>query len=345
MPALPATCAWYGIWLASFGTPSLKSTTRLMPSARRAPCTCCTPIARPDCRSVVPRATMAPTRRDRSARLASSITVDGASSSAVEWKTTIASRSPSLRPPITSRAARRASSIGLPSIDPEVSTTSARLTGGLSASGRTPPRIRTRAASPPGLSAATSRRAGVISISTSPGSRATATGAGPRSTSFTVAADPPQAPARRPARPMRTLRPVRVIPPYHARRGGSDLLHGRDHGVGEALRVGPAAQVSRAGVVVGQRAVDAGAQPVGRLPLAHVVEQHRRRQHEGARVGHPLAGDVRRGAVDRLEDGAAALAEVAGRRQPEPADQAGGQVAQDVAEKVHGDDHVELLRL
>ena len=39
-----------------------------------------------------------------------------------------------------------------------------------------------------------------------------------------------------------------------------------------------------------------------RLPLADVLQHHRRRTQQRDRVGQPLAGDVRGAAVDRLED-------------------------------------------
>ena len=67
-------------------------------------------------------------------------------------------------------------------------------------------------------------------------------------------------------------------------------------------------------------------QPLAAVPLADVLEQHRGRQHQRRRVGDALAGDVGRGAVHRLED-RRVLADVGARREAEPADEAGGQVA------------------
>src|SRR5207248_11299901 len=61
------------------------------------------------------------------------------------------------------------------------------------------------------------------------------------------------------------------------------------------------------------------------------------------RVHQAFAGDVRRGAVNRLEEAASGLwVDVSGRRDAHPADQLRGEVAEDVAEQVAGDDDVEL---
>ena len=58
----------------------------------------------------------------------------------------------------------------------------------------------------------------------------------------------------------------------------------------------------------------------------------------------PRAGDVGRRAVHRLEEARAAVGEARGRRHAEPAGHRCGEVGEDVAEHVLGDDDVELLR-
>ena len=59
----------------------------------------------------------------------------------------------------------------------------------------------------------------------------------------------------------------------------------------------------------------------------------------------PCAGDVGRRAVDRLEDAGAVVAEARGGEHPERAGEHRGLVAEDVAEHVLGDDHVEARRV
>ena len=81
----------------------------------------------------------------------------------------------------------------------------------------------------------------------------------------------------------------------------------------------------------------------GPLHVAQVVQQQRHRQHRRRRVRDALAGDVRRAAVHRLEHARVAPAhvEVAAGRQADAAGDRGGEVGEDVAEQVVGDDHVE----
>ena len=67
-------------------------------------------------------------------------------------------------------------------------------------------------------------------------------------------------------------------------------------------------------------------------------------EDERGRVGLVLAGVLRCGAVDRLEDGGL-LADVRARRDPEAADQPGGKVAHDVAVQVRQHENVVQLRL
>ncbi len=75
-----------------------------------------------------------------------------------------------------------------------------------------------------------------------------------------------------------------------------------------------------------------------------MVEHHRRGEQQGRGIGETLAGDVRRRAVDCLEDGGV-FANVGARRHSETAHQSGDFVGQDIAEQVGRDDHVELPRV
>ena len=78
-----------------------------------------------------------------------------------------------------------------------------------------------------------------------------------------------------------------------------------------------------------------------------MVEQHRRGEDRGGRVGLALTRDVWGGAVDRLEHarGFAGGVDVAARGQPDAAGDGRGDVGDDVAEKVVGDDDVEACRV
>ena len=80
---------------------------------------------------------------------------------------------------------------------------------------------------------------------------------------------------------------------------------------------------------------------------AQVLEQQGDRQHRGGGVGLALARDVRRGAVHRLEHAGrrAVRVDVGRRRQPDAAGDRRGEVREDVAEQVVGDDHVEPRRV
>src|SRR5664280_2249571 len=80
---------------------------------------------------------------------------------------------------------------------------------------------------------------------------------------------------------------------------------------------------------------------------AHVGEQHGHREHGRGRVGDPLAGDVRRAAVHRLEHRRVSPGDVdvAAGRQPDAARDRGAKVGEDVPEQVVGHHHVEAPRL
>ena len=74
-----------------------------------------------------------------------------------------------------------------------------------------------------------------------------------------------------------------------------------------------------------------------------VLEQQRRRAEHRRGVRDAASRDVGRRAVHRLEEPRAAVGEACRRRHPEPAGDRRGEVGEDVAEHVLGDDDVELL--
>ena len=74
------------------------------------------------------------------------------------------------------------------------------------------------------------------------------------------------------------------------------------------------------------------------------VEHHGRRQYHGRRIGLALAHDIRRGAVARLEH-SVFVADIRGWRDPEAADQSGGEIGENVAEHVLHHHYVEVPRL
>ena len=75
---------------------------------------------------------------------------------------------------------------------------------------------------------------------------------------------------------------------------------------------------------------------VGVVVQAHVSQHHTRGQQQGGWVSQALAGDVRGGTVDGLED-ADLLTHVTGGSQAQATDQTGGQVGQDVTVQVWHD--------
>ena len=127
----------------------------------------------------------------------------------------------------------------------------------------------------------------------------------------------------------------------------------RGHLVGPDLaRAGPLGGARRSGGEIGgaeaalEHGVDRGLDARRVLRAAEAVAQHHRRREEGReRVGDALAGDVGRRAVDRLEEARLALGAEARRGQhSQRAGQHRRLVAEDVAEEVLGDDHVEVGR-
>ena len=89
-----------------------------------------------------------------------------------------------------------------------------------------------------------------------------------------------------------------------------------------------------------QRGVDAAR----RVVLADVAQHQHAGEDHRHRVGDVLAGDVRRRAVHRLEH-RALFADVGAGRHAEAADEAGGEIGDDVAEEVRQQQAVKGLRL
>src|SRR5690606_12236298 len=92
-----------------------------------------------------------------------------------------------------------------------------------------------------------------------------------------------------------------------------------------------------------QVVLDRGADRGGGLDVAEVVQQQRDREHGRGGVGLVLAGDVGGGAVHGLEhrgEGAGGV-HVPARREADAAADGAGEVGDDVAEEVVGDDDVE----
>merc|ERR1712230_358969 len=115
-----------------------------------------------------------------------------------------------------------------------------------------------------------------------------------------------------------------------------------DDSVGVLVSLGLATQVARDGLALGQGLEDGALDLVGVLVETHVLQHHDGREEQGSWVGQALAGDVGRGAVHGLEDGAL-VADVAGRGQTQTADQAGAHVGQDVAVQVGHDEDLVVV--
>src|SRR5690606_8380948 len=122
-------------------------------------------------------------------------------------------------------------------------------------------------------------------------------------------------------------RPVRAHP-------GTDVVPDR---VPDLIRGEGAAQVG-GGAPLRDRAPDRVDHVPGFPVVAEILEHERRGQDRGKGIGGTGPRDVRRGAVDRLEQPDPPGMDVRGRRESEPAGEGGRQVAQDVAEQVRSDD-------
>ena len=82
------------------------------------------------------------------------------------------------------------------------------------------------------------------------------------------------------------------------------------------------------------------------LVLPQPIEHHGRAEDRTRGIGDPFAGDVRRGTVNGLEERRKAPLgiEIGRRVQPQAAGDSARQVAEDVAEEIRADNHVERVR-
>src|ERR671936_739035 len=69
------------------------------------------------------------------------------------------------------------------------------------------------------------------------------------------------------------------------------------------------------------------------MTFSEPIEHQRGRENHGGRIGEPLAHDIGRGAVTRLEH-RVSIADVGGGRHSHAADHPGGQIGDDVTEHV-----------
>src|SRR5579859_994889 len=118
----------------------------------------------------------------------------------------------------------------------------------------------------------------------------------------------------------------------------------RDRLPGRAAAAGQRAVALHAHRAVSQGGRCRGAHGAGGVELAQPIEQHGAGEDRRQRVRPIAAGETGRGSVDRLEVGAA-FADVAGGTEAEAADRRAAQVAEDVAQEVLADNHVEGVRL
>lgn len=119
-------------------------------------------------------------------------------------------------------------------------------------------------------------------------------------------------------------------------------LQPRDDGAGVLVRLGLTAEVAREGLALGEGIEDGRLDAGGVLVQAHVSEHHDGAEEEGGGVGEALAGNVRGGAVDGLEDGAL-IADVARGGEAETADEAGAHVGENVAVEVGHDEDLVVV--
>ncbi len=75
-----------------------------------------------------------------------------------------------------------------------------------------------------------------------------------------------------------------------------------------------------------------------------VFNQHRTGQDRGDRIGDVLAGDIRRGTVDGLEN-RAPFAVVCSRHDSQSADQTGAQIRDDIAVEIFQEQDIEGTRV
>ena len=124
----------------------------------------------------------------------------------------------------------------------------------------------------------------------------------------------------------------------------------RDNGIGKGLRAHSALNGAGLGTtnVAGnlltlvERGRNGGANAIGRVVLAQVIEHHRSREDLGRGVGDILARDIGRGAVRSLKDGAVGT-DVGAGGHTQAAHQAGAQVTHDVAVQVGQHQDIEVV--
>src|SRR6267378_2958750 len=75
-----------------------------------------------------------------------------------------------------------------------------------------------------------------------------------------------------------------------------------NHGAGELGRSNTSPQIRCADLVLHDGCLEGAAQPLARFELPDVIEHHRGGEHLRRRIGDPLLCDVRRRAMDWLED-------------------------------------------
>ncbi len=119
------------------------------------------------------------------------------------------------------------------------------------------------------------------------------------------------------------------------------MADARDQRTREFRGVGLAAQVPGAHIIGVQGLLDRGSQPSRHVRQVAVIEHHRGGEQQRDGIGDAFAGNVGRGAVHRFEYGGVG-ADIAARRHPQAAHQAGDQIREDVAEQIRGHEHVEL---
>src|SRR5438874_1357264 len=122
----------------------------------------------------------------------------------------------------------------------------------------------------------------------------------------------------------------KAIPAVMSPHRAHGWLDAPGHSPGEVGGRSTAPQILGADVVLHDHRFERAPQPARFLELADVVEHHRGREHLRGGVRDALPRDVRRRAVDGLED-RRLLAHVRARREPQPSHQPRGLVREDVA--------------
>src|SRR6058998_102804 len=128
--------------------------------------------------------------------------------------------------------------------------------------------------------------------------------------------------------------------------GGADTSELRRDGRGDVAGSGRPAEIRRP-YSGGERRPYRLLEGAGRPGSAELLEHQRAGEHGRHRVGDPLAREWRCRAVHRLEQPRSppARMKIGAGGEPQPADERGAQVGQDVAVQVVGHDDLEALRL